>query len=211
MSNFTAFNTLKSNWNSDRHSMIQNQHYPKNLPKHGQQSQIHKCTSFEVILLTLSFGVIKYTDTDQEDLNRTIRASTTRHRIQHSKEATKQITLPLNLGGMWILDVKQLHFTQIANLSYYFLYNSNQIKLFKVICETDVIRGTPLKLVKNRGQKTLRETLFKLGISRIANRGGLVVSGVRLTSTRSWFESRLKHRCLYIYKAAHRILRKKNQ
>ena len=100
--------------------------------------------TFAIPLLTYSFGIIKWTQTDTESINRLNRTMLTKHKMQHPKSAIQRTTLPRKLGGRGLIDITELHTKQINNLRTYFK-NKNNSSLHKAIVKADQ-NYTPLNL-----------------------------------------------------------------
>lgn len=101
--------------------------------------------SYAIPVLTYSFGIVKWSETDLEALNRLNRTTLTEHRKLHPKSCTERITLSRKEGGRGLVDIKVLHNTQIENLRKYF---RNKITpLHRAILIADK-QYTPLNLNK---------------------------------------------------------------
>ncbi|XP_030754980.1 uncharacterized protein LOC115881577 [Sitophilus oryzae] len=61
--------------------------------------------TYALPVLTYSFGIVKWTHTDLESLNRLVRTTLTKFRNHHPRSATERVTLPRNLGGRGLLVV----------------------------------------------------------------------------------------------------------
>lgn len=99
--------------------------------------------TYAVPVLTYSFGIIKWTDTDLDQLNRMTRTLFSEFNKHHPKSCVERFTIPRKQGGRGIIDIKQLHYNQIKNLREYFWSKNN--KLHTAIKEIDK-NYTPLKL-----------------------------------------------------------------
>jgi hypothetical protein len=88
---------------------------------------------------------VKWNKTELEELARVIRASLMKHRMHHPKSATECIKIEPEKGGLGIINIKDLHATQINNLRKYFYEKREQHQMFKVICNIDE-DITPLNL-----------------------------------------------------------------
>ena len=108
-------------------------------------NKIRAINTYAIPVLTYSFGLIKWSLTDLEELERIIRVSLTEHRMRHPKAAVERVSLPTELGGMGILHLKNLYTSQIASLRHYFHSKSQISTLFNVICKADT-NATPLQL-----------------------------------------------------------------
>jgi hypothetical protein len=98
---------------------------------------IHAINTFAIPLLTYSFGIVKWNKMELEELARVIRASLMKHQMHHPKSATEHIEIELEKGGLAIINIKDLHATQINNLRKYFYEKREQHEMFKVICNID--------------------------------------------------------------------------
>lgn len=85
--------------------------------------------SWAIPVLGYSFGVIKWSDTDLAELDRTTRRLLTKFRMLDPKSATERLYLPRAEGGRGLLNIEQLCKNQVAKLRKYFLsYAHNTIK-----------------------------------------------------------------------------------
>jgi len=100
--------------------------------------------TYAIPLLTYSFGVIKWSNTETEELNRLNRTMLTKYRMHHPKSCIQRMTLPRAQGGRGLIDITQLHKTQINNLRQYF-HNKQDSSLHKAINTSDT-NITPLNL-----------------------------------------------------------------
>jgi hypothetical protein len=75
---------------------------------------------------------VKWNKTELEELARVIRAS-----LMNLKLATERIEIEPEKGGLDIINIKDLHATQINNLRKYFYEKREQHQMFKVICNID--------------------------------------------------------------------------
>jgi hypothetical protein len=80
-----------------------------------------------------------------EELATVIRTSLTMHRMHHPKSAPDRVETEPEKGGLGIVNIKDLHATQINNLRKYFYEKREQHQIFKVICIIDE-DTTPLSL-----------------------------------------------------------------
>jgi hypothetical protein len=90
---------------------------------------------------------------EMEELARVIRASLMKHRMHHPKSATERIEIEPQKGGLGIINIKDLHATQINNLRKYFYEKREQHQMFKVICNIDE-DITPLNLFREELEHT---------------------------------------------------------
>lgn len=108
--------------------------------------------TFAIPILTYSFGTVHWNTTDLEQLNRTVRTMMTKHRNHHKTSSIERITLPTSEGGLGIIDIHNLHNSQIRALRQYFHGKKHGSQLHAIICSTD-IRYTPLNLANNSVQE----------------------------------------------------------
>lgn len=100
--------------------------------------------TYAIPILTYSFGIIHWSKTETEELNRLNRTTLTKHRIQHPKSCIERTTLSRSEGGRGLIDITQMHNKQIENLRQYF-YSKEDSELHKAIAVAD-INLTPLNL-----------------------------------------------------------------
>lgn len=100
--------------------------------------------TYAIPTLTYSFGVISWTKTELEQLNRTVRTLMTKHRNHHPRACIQRVTLPRHLGGRGFIDIEELHNKQLNNLQKYFI-DKGENPFFKALMKIDT-RHTPLKL-----------------------------------------------------------------
>jgi hypothetical protein len=60
-------------------------------------------------VLTFSFGIVKWTPTDLENLQTKTKILHTRYRFYHHRAAKGRITLPRQIGGRELTDITRLH------------------------------------------------------------------------------------------------------
>jgi hypothetical protein len=111
---------------------------------HGR-NKVKAINTFAIPILLYTFGIIKWTSTDLNELNRLVRTLLTKHRLHHPKSSTERVILPTYEGGLGIFDTVQLHYKQIADLRQYFYSKGVKCKLFEIVCKTDT-HYTPLHL-----------------------------------------------------------------
>lgn len=109
------------------------------------KNKFQSINSWAIPALSYSFGVIKWSRTALEGLNRKIRTTLTAHRVHHPKSATERLYLPRKEGGRGLLDLVQLHNRQIRSLKKYFILKADSSSLYKAIVLSD-LSYTPLNL-----------------------------------------------------------------
>lgn len=102
--------------------------------------------TFAIPVLSYSFGVIHWTDTDLNNINILIRATTTKHRKHHRTSAIERFHLPRKKGGRGVIDIKNLHNRQIENLRKFFYQKAHQSPMHHIITLVD---RSPLYLTDN--------------------------------------------------------------
>ena len=76
--------------------------------------------TYAMPILTYSFGIIKWNNTELEELNRLTRTQCYKYKIHHIHSAIERFTLNRQEGGRGFVDIKNLHQNQINNLRKYF-------------------------------------------------------------------------------------------
>ncbi|CAH1099173.1 unnamed protein product, partial [Psylliodes chrysocephalus] len=79
-------------------------------------NKIKAINTYAIPTLTYSFGIIKWSATDLESICRTTRVILTKYRMHHPNSAIERISLPIDVGGVGILDIHRLHQSQIKSL-----------------------------------------------------------------------------------------------
>ena len=101
--------------------------------------------SWAVPTLMYTFGIIHWTKTDLDFLERKIRVNFTKARANHPKSAIERFALDREYGGRGIIDLRQLHRKQIMNLREYFLKKQITSRLHAAVVRADV-NLTPVNL-----------------------------------------------------------------
>ncbi|KAJ3660258.1 hypothetical protein Zmor_004714 [Zophobas morio] len=101
--------------------------------------------TFCVPLLTYSFGVIKWSKTDLENLNIATRKIFTQYRRHHPKSSIERFSLPRQNGGRGFQNLENLYQRQISDLKKYFLKRAERNEMFRTITRAD-LNHTPLNL-----------------------------------------------------------------
>lgn len=102
--------------------------------------------TYAIPLLSYSFGVIKWSQTELEELNRLNRTELTKYRKLHPKSCIERVNISRNEGGRGLIDIAALHEKQIKGLRQYFLNKDTPIH--KAIVKIDR-NYTPLNLSQN--------------------------------------------------------------
>ena len=93
--------------------------------------------TYAIPVLTYSFGVIEWNNTELENLERQIRVKMTRNRILHPKSAIERLILPRNEGGRGILNLKWSRDKQVANIRNFFQKMKTKSLLHQAVIEAD--------------------------------------------------------------------------
>jgi hypothetical protein len=72
-------------------------------------------------VLTFSFGIVKWSPTDLENLQTKMRMLLTRYRFHHPHAAKERLTLPRQMGGRGMNDIIRLYDKQVKLLQTYIL------------------------------------------------------------------------------------------
>ncbi|VEN51470.1 unnamed protein product [Callosobruchus maculatus] len=99
--------------------------------------------TFAIPVLTYSFGIIKWSHTDIENIHILIRTELTKHRMSHPNACKERLAIDRKLGGRGIIDIQSLRTTQIQTLRHFF--HTKQTNLHKAIVKADK-NYTPLNL-----------------------------------------------------------------
>ena len=101
--------------------------------------------TYAIPILTYSFGVIGWTKTELEELERKIRTTMTQYRSHHPKGNMDRLTLPRGEGGRGLVDIIALHYKQITSLRQYFYTKQAISHIHNAIVKADT-NHTPLNL-----------------------------------------------------------------
>lgn len=116
-------------------------------------NKIKAINTWAIPALSYSFGIVKWSQTDIDNILTLIRVEMTKHRMHHPKAAQERVFLPREEGGRGIINIRQLHNNQIIKLRQYFKQNTND--LYKTIVELDT-NFTPLNLSAEQLQMTTK-------------------------------------------------------
>lgn len=101
--------------------------------------------SYCISSLVYSFGIVKWSNTDLDSLDRLVRRMFTKFRILHPNSAVERLYISRRQGGRGLLNIKRLCQNQINNMKKYFLENSDTF-ISKLLSLDKSY--TPLKLSK---------------------------------------------------------------
>lgn len=113
------------------------------------KSKINAINAWAIPAVTYSFGVVKWTSTDLERLDRLIRTSLTRHRMHHPKSSTCRLYLSRARGGRGLRNIHHCHTMQLRKLFEYF-WNSSNVLYQTILAIDDNI--SPLNLAGGQHQ-----------------------------------------------------------
>jgi hypothetical protein len=109
---------------------------------------IKAVNTYAVLLLTYSFGVIKWSKTNLQNINIQTRVLFTKFCKHHPKSAIERFNLPRENGGRGFSNLEILQHNQIASLKNYFLNRARDNTFFNALVSAD--KGyTPLNLSDN--------------------------------------------------------------
>ncbi|CAK1582520.1 unnamed protein product [Parnassius mnemosyne] len=106
---------------------------------------IKALNSYVIPILTYSFGVIKWSKTDIQQIERTTRTTLTKHNNLHPKSAIERLTIKRQNGGRGLIDIHHLWQKQINSLKTFFHNKSHTSDIHKAVALND-FNYTPLNL-----------------------------------------------------------------
>lgn len=107
--------------------------------------------TYVIAALSYSFGIVPWSDTELEGLNRTIRTSLTKLGKHHPKAAIERVNIPRREGGRGILDLREAFHGQICMLRNHFLSREDST-LHVAICRVDK-SYTPLRIAAHNPEE----------------------------------------------------------
>jgi hypothetical protein len=111
---------------------------------------IDAINSWAVPILTYSFGIVKWTDTDLDNLDRKTRTLMTKFRFLHPNSSVIRLYLPRKEGGRGLINIKQMCRKQVLNMRT--KLKESEEEIIKIAAEEDA-GYTPLYL----SEETLQE------------------------------------------------------
>jgi hypothetical protein len=99
------------------------------------KNKIQAINTWCIPVATYSFGVIKWSQTSLQALDRKIRTTMTKHNLHHPHSALETLYLPRNKGGPVLVNIENLCNNQVNNLKKYFL--SSELELHQVLANQD--------------------------------------------------------------------------
>ena len=113
-------------------------------------NKIRALNAWVIPLLTYSFGVLKWTQTELDALDRRVRHLLTTHRMLHPRSSVMRLYIPRKCGGRGILNAKNLHNREVCSLREYFLHNECRMHRDVVAVDRNF---TPLSLATENWRK----------------------------------------------------------
>lgn len=122
------------------------------------RNTIKAINTYAIPILTYSFGIINWSQSDLIKHQRIINTSMTKQRKHHPRSCTQRLTLPKIEGGRGIIHIKNLHNKQITTLRSFFHSRAPESTLHNAVVQADT-KLTPLNLQDNQPQKN--ESIIK--------------------------------------------------
>ncbi|XP_045503596.1 uncharacterized protein LOC123700429 [Colias croceus] len=126
------------------------------------RNTIKAINTFAIPILTYSFGIIRWNQTELATLQRIINTTMTKHRKHHPRSCIQRLTLPKCEGGRGLIDIKNLYNKQLILLRTFFHKRSNQSPLHNAICQADSF--TPLTLADHTKQINITSKQQKIDV-----------------------------------------------
>jgi hypothetical protein len=101
---------------------------------------------------TFSFGIVKWTPTDLENLQTKMRTLLTRYRFHHLRAAKERLTLLRQMGGRELIGITRLHNAQVKLQQTYFLHKQVTSSLHAAVVKADD-KCTPPDLVRAKANE----------------------------------------------------------
>ncbi|RVE44451.1 hypothetical protein evm_010855 [Chilo suppressalis] len=101
-------------------------------------------------LFTYSFGILRWTQTELDTLDRKVRQLLTVHRMLHPRSSVMRLYIPRKCGGRGLLNAKNLHNREVCSLRNYFLNSEGRLLRDIVAVDKNL---TPLSLAKENWRK----------------------------------------------------------
>ena len=114
-------------------------------------------STYATSAITYSFGTVRWTKTELNDLNTKTRKEFYKHKAHHPRSAVERFHLPRKLGGRGIPDLFTRHNQQIMNLRQYFYAKETTSEIHQAVILADR-KATPLRLA-DRGYNPSAEPL----------------------------------------------------
>ncbi|KAI5727410.1 hypothetical protein M8J77_001977 [Diaphorina citri] len=109
------------------------------------KNKIQAINAWAIPFLMYTFGIISWSNTDLENLNRKVRMAMKNFRSHHIHSATERLYLPRKDGGRGLLDLQMLYSKQMQKFRNYFINNRTDFMEYFKRADT----YTPLKLASS--------------------------------------------------------------
>lgn len=116
------------------------------------KNTIKAINTYAIPILTYSFGIIHWSKSNLIKLQRMINTHMTKYRKHHPRACSERLTLPNIEGGRGLIDVQNLHNTQITTLRKFFHLKAQNSLLHDATVQADT-KFTPLNLNNLTTQK----------------------------------------------------------
>lgn len=93
--------------------------------------------AYAVPVISYSFGIIGWTPTDLEDLNRLTRKIFTKFRGHHPHSSKERFHLPRSVGGRGVADMRRMHFRLVNGMKDYFYSKMTADPLYGAMVHND--------------------------------------------------------------------------
>ena len=103
-----------------------------------EKNRIKAIKAYATPVLSFSFGIVKRTPIDLENLQTKMRTLLTRYRFHHPRAAKERPTLPRQMGGRGLIDITRLHDKHVKLLQTYFLNKQVTSSLHAAVVKADV-------------------------------------------------------------------------
>lgn len=101
------------------------------------KNYIKAINTYAVPVLSYSFGILSWSNTNAEGLQRKVRVLMTKARKHHPKSAIERVTLPREMGGRGLIDINNQRMKQTQGLRNYFFGKAETSELHRAICDAD--------------------------------------------------------------------------
>ncbi|CAB3260828.1 unnamed protein product [Arctia plantaginis] len=113
-------------------------------------NKVRACNGWVMPVLMYSFGILRWTQTELDALDRKVRTLLTASRMHHPRSSVMRLYIPRKLGGRGLLNIKTLHNREVCNLREYFLHTDVGVHRNVVAVDTGF---TPLALAKENWRR----------------------------------------------------------
>lgn len=103
----------------------------------NSRNMITAINTYAVPIITYSAGIVKWSSTDLESLERKVRTLMTKYRQHHPKSAIERLVIPRDKGGRGLISIQNLVEKQNRNLFTYFSEKAPSSSLHSAILHAD--------------------------------------------------------------------------